>query len=504
MRAESGKSRQKKRRCCCWNLRYLNAEIRHYGYSFSVRSYIRYLMAVCLGIMVFSWLLGLKPAWILLVMVATVLFVPGVLVLAYRNLYEEKRFEDVGAYLEQLLYSFKRRAKILTALEETQLLFSREESVMAGVIEEAVTYIRTAHTNGDIYQEAFEIIEKEYGCKRLLKVHRVLRRVEQSGGDPDASLEILLQDRKMWIDRIYEMWQEKKNIKVKVTIGVGLSLLICVMSTWMLPEEFDVTGNFISQTVTAATLILNMLIWYLAQRWLSGSLLHAEEQEEAPGILKKYRYLKEADRKKQETKWRIMAGCFMAAVILAAVQGQIKAAVMLAGVAIWSAGGERRKYRSAVKAVSRQVEKQFPEWMMDMSLRLQTDNVHVSLRKTISEAPTILREELKMLVKKIEQQPNSLRPYLEFMKELRLPDVLSAMKILYSMAEFGTEDMRKQIEVLVQRNTVMLDKAERIRQEDRMSGVGFMILLPMVTGVLKMLVDLALVIYGILAVVNKV
>lgn len=479
-------------------------EIRHYGYRFSAKGYIRYLITVCLGTIGFSWLLGLKPAFIMLVIAAAFLLAPGIFVLTYRNLYEEKRFEDVGAYLEQLLYSFKRRAKILTALEEAQLLFKREESAMEGVIAEAAAYIRTARTSGDIYKEAFEIIEKEYGCKRLLKVHRVLRKVEQTGGNPDASLEILLQDRKMWIDRTYEVWQEKKNIKIKVTIGVGLSLLICVMSTWMLPEEFDVTGNLVSQTVTAGILILNMLIWYLAQYWLSGSLLHAEEEECDSGVLEKYRYIREADRKKREKRCRITAGGLLAAGLAVGAQGQIRAAALLAAAALWSAGGEKRKYHSAVKAVGKQVEKQFPEWMMDMSLRLQTDNVHVSLQKSIPESPEILREELKILASEIETHPNSLRPYLEFMKELRLPDVLSAMKILYSMAEFGAEEMGKQIEALVQRNAVMLDKAERIRQEDRMAGIGFMVLLPMVTGVLKMLVDLALVIYGILAVVNTV
>lgn len=107
--------------------------------------------------------------------------------------------------------------------------------------------------------------------------------------------------------------------------------------------------------------------------------------------------------------------------------------------AIWMLTQEKRKYKHARKRVLREVEKQFPEWLMNLSLQLQTDNVHVSLKKTIPDAPFILKQDLTRLVEEIEQQPNALQPYLRFMREFQIPDVLSAMKILYSMAEFGIE-----------------------------------------------------------------
>ena len=78
------------------------------------------------------------------------------------------------------------------------------------------------------------------------------------------------------------------------------------------------------------------------------------------------------------------------------------------------------------------------------------------------------------------------------------------MKILYSMAEFGTGEMGQQIDALVQRNAVMMDRAERLKEEDKMAGIGFLVLLPMITGVVKMLADLVLVILGILSVVSAI
>lgn len=260
-----------------WNPKLLNLEIQRCGYTFSASSYVKYLLAVYLGIAGFAYLFQLQVFFSVIVMAAASIFVPTVFLMNYKNLYEEKKFEDLTAYMEQLLYSFKRRAKILTALEDTKLLFRQGESRLYNGIEYAVEHIQSAQSEGNIYQEAFSEIEKEYGCKRLYKIHDFLMQVEQSGGSPDAAIEILLNDRKMWIERIYGLQKEKKNIKVKVTIGIGLSFLICAMSILMLPKEFDITQNPISQAVTTGVVILNMLIWYAAQKKLSGSLILSDE-----------------------------------------------------------------------------------------------------------------------------------------------------------------------------------------------------------------------------------
>lgn len=210
------------------------------------------------------------------------------------------------------------------------------------------------------------------------------------------------------------------------------------------------------------------------------------------------------NREKERFKYSIIGCIFGVTAILLGNTVGMTAAGAAGAAAIWMLTQEKRKYKHARKRVLREVEKQFPEWLMNLSLQLQTDNVHVSLKKTIPDAPFILKQDLTRLVEEIEQQPNALQPYIRFMREFQIPDVLSAMKILYSMAEFGIRDMGGQIDALVQRNTVMMDRAERLKEEDLMAGVGFLVLLPMITGVVKMLADLVLVILGILSVVNTI
>ena len=87
-----------------WNPKLLNLEIQRCGYTFSASSYVKYLLAVYLGIAGFAYHFQLQVFFSVIVMAAASIFVPTVFLMNYKNLYEEKKFEDLTAYMEQLLY----------------------------------------------------------------------------------------------------------------------------------------------------------------------------------------------------------------------------------------------------------------------------------------------------------------------------------------------------------------------------------------------------------------
>ena len=72
------------------------------------------------------------------------------------------------------------------------------------------------------------------------------------------------------------------------------------------------------------------------------------------------------------------------------------------------------------------------------------------------------------------------------------------------MAEFGSDDVSGQINSLVERNALIIDKAERLRAQDALAGTTFYALLPMLTGVLKLLVDLILVVVMLMSQLNGI
>lgn len=143
------------------------------------------------------------------------------------------------------------------------------------------------------------------------------------------------------------------------------------------------------------------------------------------------------------------------------------------------------------RLVKRAIEQVFPEWLMEMALLLQADNVQVSLKKTYEGAAAVLRPALRKLYDALEENPESADPYLEFLQEQDLPGIHSAMKMLYAISMGKGGDAAQQIREILQRNTLLVDKAERIAQEDASAGGCVYFLLPVLSGAMKLILDLS-------------
>ena len=486
--------------------KYLNpknvaTEVHRCGYEFSMSSYIKYLLIMYAGIGILAYLYKLQIIPIIIILIVAAFFVPIVFLTTYHTMYEQKKFDDLTNYMELMLYSFKRNSKILTSLEDTLTLFS-EGSEMHNDILKAIDYIKNSNTTGDIFQEALSIIEEDFGCKRLSTLHNFLVKVERSGGDFDLSVDILLNDRKLWVDRVYELERDKKNVKIKVTMGIAISFVVGLMAVYIIPENMDIPANILSQIVTTFVFLCNMAVWYVANRKLSGSLIDTRDAYTWEEIKYKYNLVFHEDAQKKSNGF-LIAGLLLlpVAVFLYFKIGAGVALITLLLIYIIITQ-PKRQYKLAFKKVRNEVEKAFPDWLLSMSLLLQTDNVHVAIRKSKEDAPEILKEELDKLDDGIIEYPNAVEPYVHFMDKLDISDVLSAMKMLYSMAEFGTKDISKQIGALVERNSTMTDKAERLRAEDYLAAMGFFVLAPMVTGVLKLVTDLALIVFYVVNIIN--
>ena len=471
------------------NPKNLKLEMIRYGEEVSTSYYIKFLLACYFGLIAFAFVFKLQIPYILFIVVIATLFLPSTFLIQFRTMYEQKRFENVNAYLEQLMYSFRRQPKILTALQDTALLFAGDDNKELRVkIEAAIQYIQNGVSEGDLYREAFEIIEEDFGCKRMYKIHNFLRQVENAGGECNESIEILLLDRNLWVNRIASLIQDKKKVRINVSISIGLSFLITLMSLYMLPDDFQIVEKAPSQLVTTFVFLANGAIWYIVQRILSKSLLTADGNVPFNELKRAYNIVMHGNLKEKQKKINVIAGLFLIGAIAMYFFFGTQIAVALGIFSILIFTQPKRQLKNAKKRIAKEVEKAFPDWLMALSLQLQTDNVHVAIMKTIPDAAEILQEELLRLQDNLETYPNSLEPYLQFFETLRIAEVTSAMKMLYAMAELGTADSQEQIKGLVNRNVNIMDKAEKMRMEDELAGISFAMLAPMLTGVLKMIV----------------
>ena len=211
------------------NPKNLQTEVNRYGYNFSAKKFYLSVLAafgVALGT---GFLFKLSIPFILFIFIVCVLCVPSILLTSYKNMYESKRFHDVSNYMEQLLYSFRRKKKILTSLEDVLIAFEGDRGPMKPLIEKAIHYIQFSETRGDIYREALDIIEQEYDNLRLRNVHNFLIAVEKNGGDVEAPVDLLLNERAMWDERTHTFQKEKNSVKRNIIVSIVFSLALCFL-----------------------------------------------------------------------------------------------------------------------------------------------------------------------------------------------------------------------------------------------------------------------------------
>lgn len=115
------------------------------------------------------------------------------------------------------------------------------------------------------------------------------------------------------------------------------------------------------------------------------------------------------------------------------------------------------------KTLVRSIKCAFPGWLMDIVLLLQSENVQVALQKSQEHVPPVLRRDLDILVGQLEMEPESVLPYHRFLKSFQIPEVHSAMSMLFSVSMGNSGRADRQIGELIDRNLEMLDVAEKGR-----------------------------------------
>lgn len=147
-------------------------------------------------------------------------------------------------------------------------------------------------------------------------------------------------------------------------------------------------------------------------------------------------------------------------------------------------------YRSAKQALETEIAIKFPQWLMGISLQLQSNNVQVAIFNSIPTAPTVLKRELRIMQESLDKNPESVIPFLDFMKDFDVPEIQSSMKMLYSISSGTGGNPKKQIAEIIRRNNMLLDKSEKNAFENAFAGFYGLFLAPAIVGSGKLLIDM--------------
>lgn len=431
-------------------------ELKRYGYVFSVkRGILMYGMVVAFAIVCGKFFRLDHMYLFLLCLWCTCLF-PFFLRNLYRNRYGQRQFVEINSYMEQFLYSFQKSGKILVTLKDVEKLFAN--GVMHTRIQEAIAYIEDTYDEDRVEKKALAMIEREYPIHHVAMIHRFALQVEEKGGEYGEAIRLMLDARRMWADRSYELLKEKKRKRTQILISVLVSLLLCSVFVYVAERvSLSITGFAVVKVVTLLTLLLDLWILYVADRKLSMESM--DETYDEKELLRQYEKVKRSEEKKHaELGTRI-----------------------------------------AKKNVSRALQKMFPQWLLEVSLLLQSENVQVAIMESYDEAPVLMKPALRELIQKLQLRPTDMEPYLEFLQEYALPEVQSSMKMLYALSEGTGGNANNQISDIIRRNQLLLDQAQKMKNEDALGGLYALFLAPQLTGGAKMLVDMGMLFYAMMA-----
>ena len=474
----------------------LNYTIQNYGYNYSFGRYMASIVILMAGIVASGYIFKLEFQTIVWLGFFAILLLPIIILSQIRFLHNNYRFEQMATYLQEMITVFKVNPKILYSLKEVQDLYTSPKG-MKSTIQKSIDYIEhNSEANDDFYKRALDIIEEDYPCTRVHSLHSLMLTVEnQNSVNYHDAINDLYEDIQAWISRVYDYQIELKNVKSQFTMVLLLTIGVASAMVNILPPTLiTFIDNPVYQVSTAGMLAIFLAMFCFIQSKLNGQWLVNDIDKDDEKILKSINYVENFDEKKSK-KQSIIKAVIVALVPIYGLFVGNNNLVVLGGLAtllifFW----DRIQYRSHFKHIEKELQKTFPVWLRDVSLNMHNLVVTRAIKQSYPNAPAVLKYYLKDFINELEEDPVTIRPYANFLKKFYINDITSAMKSLYSIKQQNETNASKQISDLIMKNQSMMEKGERIRNENQLIGMNMMGTLPMIVGSLKLIVDMVLLI----------
>ena len=230
----------------------------------------------------------------------------------------------------------------------------------------------------------------------------------------------------------------------------------------------------------------------MTEKALGSSYDEKDDDAHDEKLLLYYDKVMEYDEELKKKKSYAFAVPPMIASLVLIFMGHEFIALILFGIAVFMLFSHRIDYVLAKKVLTREYELIFPQWLMELSLLLQTDNVQMAMAKSYDNAPAILKPEIKKMMKKLAVDPTSQEVYLGFLSEFNIEGVSGAMNMLHSLSEGTGGDAAVQIRNIIRKNEKTLAAAETARDDRKLASLMGLFFAPALTGGLKLVVDMAI------------
>ena len=473
-----------KRAISVFRFKYLEEEINSYGYKISIFTVFQIFFIMAIVCIILGFAFGLHPFPMFLMVLCGFIFVPKLIINSFHQKFEQRRFDDANTYVEQMLYSFNQRKVISSSLVDVQSEF--KDSSMRKVLAKA---IETIDKENDV-EKGLDIIYKAYPCSKIRTLHKFMLSAESVGGDFKRTIDLLNQDRAAWKKRKDKKILLKKRLKTIVVGSIAATLAICALFLHQLPSNLTIIDNGVIQGSTIIVWLIDLIFFVRADSINAKGILEEKDSFNNKDSKRRYKRVVTYDPKlevKTSIKLAIVPVILMIIAFIRHKNGLGCAFILLSLFMIYQ---HRIGFNLTKKQATKEIQATFPQWMIDVALLVQTHSVKSALYHSIPNAPLILQDELAIFYNRINEEPHSVEPYIDFMKDFDVPQITSAMKMLYSVAEGEGGDPDEQISEIIRQNNNMLDIAEEIADEDSLSSLIALKMAPALAGSAKLLIDM--------------
>jgi len=503
------KHKKTKRKSMFYYLKHKNliVEIEQFGHVLSFKELMfSYIKVVFIG-MVAAYLFKLPIYGYITIMGASTLFVSRLIIGSYKSIYEQKKFSDANLYLEKMLYFFKKSKKIYSSLNEALNVFPSGN--IHDLIENAIEIIRTCESK-NVSEEALKLIEKEFPNSRIKTLHSFMLNVESKGGDPSLGVEMLLDDRELWTNRVVSLQQDKQLIKKNVIIALIMTLGLCLTILY-LPfmigniGNMDISGNIFVQWSAIALIIFLLFFYTKVNNQLSTNWLEYDLIQDNLKIEKRYNDFIHIDMQKERVKSVIHAAipAIGTAILFAFFNSKIILFVGLA-TAMFFLNAYKLGYKIEKKNLIKEISKVFPTWLLNIALLMQNENVHMAIVISYEGAPPILKPAIKQLLEELDDNPTSEAPFNKFLSDFCLSEVKESMNSLYCISEASGGNIEDEFRQIITRVNKYMDKAEQIKNSDKLAIMSAYISAPALVGTFKLSIDMVVMLITFISMSNSI
>ena len=362
-------------------------------------------------------------------------------------------FFQLTEYMQGMGMSYLLSGTEYAALKECVMLF--EDSKIRRVLWQAQQYMEQNH-DGKGSEGAFKLIEGEYTCKKLKLLHNYILTASKVGGEFRGGIRLLLRDQELWKKQQMLAYEDIKADKRKVYVAILLTILLCGYVSRLAAGQVDITQGTVYQIGMILFWFGCIFVYLLCE--VNGKMDWFEEsQEYSQNEIKDKMSRYQKITKRRGIGYRLLESTLRKELIIA-----------------------------------------FPEWMLEVALRMESKNVAVALEESYDGAPVIVRYYLEKMLSALKEHPEEGEAYFQFASELHVPEVTNSMKLLYGISKGVVVGGEEQIKELIERNYQLESQSRAYRMEKKRSILYGCSLLPSLLGAGGMILNMSLLLIGFL------